>query len=74
MVESPGTPRKHSTAVSPAIIPLLDSKDGLLDTLQNAPMCIHFVDSNGRIVWANQAELNFLGYAFDEYVGRDSRE
>jgi PAS domain S-box-containing protein len=32
------------------------------------------VDSEGRILWANQAELDLLGYSRDEYVGRYIQE
>ncbi len=29
------------------------------------------MDKNGRILWANSAELALLGYSHEEYVGRD---
>mmetsp|Transcript_59045 Transcript_59045/g.125452 ORF Transcript_59045/g.125452 Transcript_59045/m.125452 type:complete len:222 (+) Transcript_59045:65-730(+) len=35
-----------------------------------APVGLHCVDANGVILWANRTELNFLGFAEDEYVGR----
>jgi PAS domain S-box-containing protein len=34
------------------------------------PVALHWVGADGTIVWANQAELELLGYARDEYIGR----
>ena len=31
---------------------------------------MHWVSATGKILWANSAELQLLGYAYDEYVGR----
>src|SRR6185369_7767695 len=31
--------------------------------------CLHWEDKNGRIIWANDAELNLLGYTAEEYIG-----
>ena len=42
----------------------------LADFLENAVVGLHKVDANGIIVWANSAELDILGYAPDEYIGR----
>ena len=33
-------------------------------------VCLHAVDGNGTILWANDTELEFLGYKPEEYVGR----
>ena len=33
-------------------------------------MGLHCVDSEGVILWANQTELDFLGYAPEEYLGK----
>jgi PAS domain S-box-containing protein len=33
-------------------------------------VCLHAVDGNGTILWANDTELKFLGYSPEEYVGR----
>ena len=41
-----------------------------LDVLENATIAIHSVDEHGVLLWANRAELEMLGYAHDEYVGR----
>lgn len=39
------------------------------DSLKNASLPIHWVDNQGIIIWANQAELELLGYAEQEYIG-----
>ena len=41
----------------------------LLDFLENAAVGIHKVGPDGTILWANQAELDLLGYCADEYIG-----
>jgi two-component system sensor histidine kinase VicK len=43
--------------------------EDLTDFIENAPMPIHWVDSSGTILWANQAELDLLGYPGEEYIG-----
>jgi CheY-like chemotaxis protein len=35
-----------------------------------APVGLHCVSSSGRILWANQTELNLLGFSKEEYVGQ----
>ncbi|HYC76760.1 MAG TPA: PAS domain S-box protein, partial [Planctomycetota bacterium] len=42
--------------------------------LETAVVGLHRVDADGRIVWANAAEADLLGYTVDEYVGRDIRD
>lgn len=39
------------------------------DFFENGGVGLHFVDATGRILHANKAELNLLGYAADKYVG-----
>jgi PAS domain S-box-containing protein len=46
----------------------------LADFLENATVGIHWMGPDGRILWANRAELELLGYARDEYVGRHVAE
>ena len=41
----------------------------LSDFLENASFPLHRVDAKGVIIWANQAELDFLGYTREEYIG-----
>ena len=42
----------------------------LSDFVENASVPLHWVDEDGLIIWANQAELDFLGYSSEEYIGR----
>ena len=48
---------------------LAQSQRELLDFAENANVPLHRVDRNGIIIWANQAELDYLGYQWHEYVG-----
>lgn len=49
---------------------LAASEADLNDFFENAPMPMHWVDSDGLILRANKAELELLGYSAEEYVGR----
>jgi PAS domain S-box-containing protein len=51
-----------------------ESKEELERFFENSPVPIHWVDPEGRIVRANRAELDLLGYGRDEYIGRDIRD
>ena len=42
----------------------------LKDFIDNAAVGLHWVGADGTILWANDAELQLLGYAREEYVGR----
>lgn len=44
------------------------------DLLDDAALPMHFVGPDGTILWANQAELDLLGYSREEYVGRHIAE
>jgi PAS domain S-box-containing protein len=46
----------------------------LSDFIENASIGLHWVGADGTILWANQAELDLLGYSRDEYVGRKITE
>ena len=46
------------------------SRRDIDDFMENANVPLHRVDADGIIVWANRAELEFLGYAREEYVGQ----
>lgn len=46
------------------------SRRELLDLAENANVALHWVDQNGLIIWANQAELDLLGYLKEEYIGQ----
>ena len=48
---------------------LLRSTEEVRDLVENAVVGLHRVAPDGTILWANQAELQMLGYTAEEYVG-----
>ena len=46
----------------------------LSDVLENTPDAMCRVSPNGLIIWANQAELEMLGYLREEYIGHHIAE
>jgi PAS domain S-box-containing protein len=44
------------------------------DFVENAAEGLHRVGADGIILWANKAELQMLGYRWEEYVGRHIAE
>jgi PAS domain S-box-containing protein len=50
------------------------SRQELADSLDNAVTPMHWVGAEGTVLWANQAELELLGYTREEYVGRQIAE
>lgn len=42
----------------------------LSDFVENANVGMHWVGVEGQILWANQAELDLLGYTREEYIGQ----
>lgn len=53
---------------------LRKSERQLADFFDNAAMPLHWVGPDGRILRANRAELELLGYSRDEYVGHHISE
>ncbi|MGB7442100.1 MAG: PAS domain S-box protein, partial [Coleofasciculaceae cyanobacterium] len=53
---------------------LRNSEQELLDFIENGTVAMHWVDVNGIIIWANQAELSLLGYSQEEYIGHHIAE
>jgi PAS domain S-box-containing protein len=49
---------------------LRQTEEQLRDFVENGTVALHRVDGDGRIVWANRAELDLLGYTRGEFVGR----
>lgn len=45
-----------------------------IDVVENAAVALHWVAADGTILWANQAELDLLGYTRDEYIGHHIAE
>ncbi|HUG93180.1 MAG TPA: PAS domain S-box protein [Planctomycetaceae bacterium] len=50
------------------------SEQELSDFFENSAVGLHWVGPDGTILRVNQAELDLLGYARDEYVGRHIAE
>jgi PAS domain S-box-containing protein len=46
----------------------------LSDFVENAAVGLHWVGADGTVLWANQAELDLLGYTREEYIGRHIAE
>lgn len=46
------------------------SEAALRDFVDTSTIGLHWVGADGTILWANQAELDLLGYTRDEYIGR----
>jgi PAS domain S-box-containing protein len=46
----------------------------LCDFIENAVVAMHWVSADGTILWANQAELNLLGFTRQEYIGHHIAE
>ena len=46
----------------------------LRDFIENGAVGLHWVGPDGKILWANRAELELLGYSEDEYFGHDIAE
>jgi PAS domain S-box-containing protein len=53
---------------------LRQAREELDDFFDNGAVALHLVGGDGTILRANKAELDFLGYAANEYVGRNIRE
>jgi PAS domain S-box-containing protein len=62
-------PVAEPTAFRPEPSPL-----NLEDFFENAPLALHLVGPDGRILHANKAELDLLGYPAEEYIGRPISE
>ncbi len=50
------------------------SQQELSDFVENAVVGLHWVGPDGTILWANQAEMELLGYPREEYIGRHIAE
>ncbi|HEV7798617.1 MAG TPA: PAS domain S-box protein [Pyrinomonadaceae bacterium] len=53
---------------------LLRSEAELTDFFENAAFALHWVGPDGTVLRVNQAELDMLGYAREEYVGHNIAE
>ena len=46
----------------------------LNDFFENAMVMLHWVNAEGKIIWANKAEMEALGYAKEEYIGQSVKK
>ncbi|HWF59461.1 MAG TPA: PAS domain S-box protein [Nitrospira sp.] len=53
---------------------ILRNEEELRDFVEGASVGLHWVGLDGTILWANQAALNLLGYAAEEYIEHSIRE
>jgi PAS domain S-box-containing protein len=44
--------------------------DELTSFIETTSVALHWVGPDARIIWANQAEMDMLGYTPEEYIGR----
>ncbi|MFG0329726.1 MAG: PAS domain S-box protein [Phycisphaerales bacterium] len=51
-----------------------EMKNRLQDFVEHAPVSMHWVGPDGKILWANEMELRLLGYKREEYIGRHIAE
>ena len=58
-------------AVGRELQALRRSEAVLRDFIETSTIALHWVGPDGTILWANQAELDLLGYTRDEYIGRN---
>lgn len=52
----------------------VESERELLDFFQSAPIALHWLSDKGIIIWANNTELETLGYTAEEYIGHPVME
>ncbi len=62
--------RARGALLQTTLTTLERSERELSDFFDNASVALHWVGPDGIILRANQAELDLLGYAREEYVGR----
>ena len=62
--------QESSTVLELAVAQRRRAEYDLHDFLENALEGIHSVDAEGRVLWANRAQLELLSYEREEYVGR----
>ena len=53
---------------------LRESENKYRNFVETASVALHWVGPDGTILWANQAELDMLGYTREEYLGHNIAE
>ena len=54
--------------------PFSDMTSELIDFFQKAPIALHWLSGTGTVLWANDTELESLGYSAEEYIGHSITE
>src|SRR6185437_5572875 len=74
----PRSPAPEEMAANDALLrefkALQRSEAALRDFVETSTLSLHWVGEDGTILWANQAELDLLGYKREEYIGRNIAE
>src|ERR1041385_8236989 len=70
---SPSNGAAHD-AISHELEALRRSEAVLRDFVETLTIGLHWVGADGTILWANQAEIDLLGYTREEYMGRKISE
>lgn len=68
--EAPGEVTLYGDPCSDDIVEQRHKDAELVDFFQNAPIALHWLSGNGHVLWANQTELDVLGYTAEEYIGQ----
>jgi PAS domain-containing protein len=50
------------------------AEEDLWDFTQNAVEGLHALGPDGTVLWANQAQLNLLGFPAEDYIGRPAAD
>ena len=75
--QSDSVTSKHSpspAASNPVIGDVVQREAELRDFVENVAVPLHWVGEDGTLLWANTAELDFLGYSREEYIGHNIAE
>jgi len=68
--EVPGEVTLYGDPCSDDILEQRHKDAELVDFFQNAPIALHWLSGTGHVLWANQTELDVLGYTAEEYIGQ----
>jgi PAS domain S-box-containing protein len=66
--------QQKASALEAEVTERMRSESALTDFLESAPVGFHQVGPDGLILWANNAQLELLGYAPGEYIGHHIAE
>jgi len=64
----------HNDTLLHELQALRQSEAMLRDFIETSTISLHWVGADGTILWANQAELDLLGYTREQYIGRNITE